>query len=262
MRIAFSIILNGMNHLNHDNYYQSMLNNFDLWVVSEGASQSKGSTSWCKKMGDTYHRSGRSIDGTHEFLKELESKNSNFKMVTKEGLWESKDCQVNAAIQKIRETTQEGYLWQVDIDEFWEKPALEKAEMEMDNANLNHGRFLAEYYVGKDIVAKGDWGEGLGGGYSRLWKWRGQLFETHEPPVLVGGNGNSSVLTPRFKHYSYYFESDVKFKNEWYSGHEGIYDRWKTINSLPPERFPIHISNLIVGPWGKSNTFLYKKKSV
>jgi hypothetical protein len=33
--------------------------------------------------------------------------------------WKSKDEQVNAAIEEIKKTVKECFLWQVDIDEQW-----------------------------------------------------------------------------------------------------------------------------------------------
>ena len=70
-RVAFTIILNGLHHLKHNDYYKFMIDNFDLWVIAEGAVESRGSTSWCKKMPDNLHNNGRSVDGTLEFLTEL-----------------------------------------------------------------------------------------------------------------------------------------------------------------------------------------------
>lgn len=259
MKIAFSIILNGMHHLMHNDYYKTMLDNFDLWVVAEGASRSNGTTSWCKLMKEEYHKNGRSVDGTLDFLSSL-TKNSNFKCVTTDGFWHSKDEQVNAAITIIKSVVNKGTLFQVDIDEQWTKNALDLAEQELKDRKLRIGACLADCYVGKNLIAKGDWGELNPTGYIRVWDWKGELFSKHEPPVLDDGSGEFGTLQARFKHYNYYFEQDVKFKNDWYSGHEGIYERWKRINSLPDKDFPVHISNLITGNWGQSNTLIIKEK--
>jgi hypothetical protein len=56
------------------------------------------------------------------------------------------------------------------------------------------------------------------------------------------------------KDYNYYFKSDVEFKDAWYGGHEGILERWNLLNSLDEKFFPMHISNLITGSWGKTNS--------
>ena len=45
-RVAFTIILNGHRHLVHNNYYETMSDNFDLWVIVEGVANPGGSTEW------------------------------------------------------------------------------------------------------------------------------------------------------------------------------------------------------------------------
>jgi len=258
MKIAFSIILNGLHHLTHNNYYKTMLENFDLWVVAEGASKNNGSTSWCREMKNEYHNNGRSVDGTLDFLTPL-TKQSNFKLVTTDGFWHSKDQQVNAAITIIKNYTKQGTLFQVDIDEQWSKDQLDLAETELLERKLKTGGCLADCYIGKDLLAKGEWGESSPSGYIRVWDWKGEQFSSHEPPRLEDESGLFGTLKARFTHYNYYFEQDVKFKNDWYTGHDGILDRWKHINSLPKDAFPIHISNLITGGWGRSNTVIIKE---
>lgn len=252
MRIAFTIIFNGLHHLQHNDYYQKVLDIFDYWIVVEGASKNSGSTSWCKQMKDKYHINGSSSDGTVEFLSSLNS--SKLIFIKSNGFWENKDYQVNMAINKIKELTNRCFLWEIDIDEQWDLESVIQAEKELIEKKAKTGRFFCEYYVGKNLIVKGEWGEGP---YNRLWDWNGEFFISHEPPVLCNGNGIEVNLTPRFKHYSYYFEKDVIFKNDWYGGHEDILERWKRLQNRTD--FPVHISELITGGWGKTNTFIYKK---
>lgn len=260
MRVVFSIILNGIHHLKHNNRYQNILDNCDYWVVVEGASLSQGSTSWCNTMKEEYHENGHSVDGTVEFLEELSKENKKLIYVPSSGFWNSKDEQVNAAIQQIKNITDNCFLWQMDIDEEWTEESLNQAETELKESGAKAGGFLANCFLGKDILAKGEWGELKPSGYFRLWDWKGESFIRHEPPIINYNNGEyeTKLLTPRFNHYNYYFEKDVKFKNDWYSGHEGILERWKMLNSLPKETFPIHISSLIQGSWGQTYTFIFK----
>ncbi|MFZ9376838.1 MAG: hypothetical protein ACO25K_06910, partial [Candidatus Fonsibacter ubiquis] len=245
MRIIFTIIFNGLHHLTHNNQAEFILNNCDKWVVVEGASQSTGSTSWCKKIPDTLHNNGASVDGTREFLTNLAKATDKIIYVPSNGFWNSKDHQVNRAIDEVKKITDKCFLWEFDIDEQWTSEAMDKAEKELVEKNAKTGSFLANCYVGKNIKALGEWGECSPGGYTRLWNWSGEYFSKHEPPTLEGGNGLHLTLTPKFNHYNYYFEQDVKFKNDWYGGHEGIYERWKLINSLPDQIFPLPISALI-----------------
>jgi hypothetical protein len=258
MRIIFTIIFNGLHHLTHNNQSEFILNNCDKWIVVEGASRSTGSTSWCKNIPDHLHNNGASVDGTRNFLQELSTKNNKLIYIPSDGFWHSKDHQVNRAIDEVKKLTSECYLWEFDIDEQWTSDAMNKAEKELEQKSAKTAGFLADCYVGKDIIAIGEWGECNPTGYIRLWKWNNEYFQTHEPPILVGGNGKTIISSQRFKHFNYYFEKDVSFKNDWYSGHEGILEKWKFVNSLPVEVFPIHISNLITGYWGKSKTILFK----
>ena len=251
MRIAFTIIFNGLHHLTHNDYYNKILNNFDYWVVVEGASKSNGSTYWCKDISDKYQNNGASVDGTIEFLSEIKSDKLIF--IKSNGFWDSKDVQVNRAIFEVKKITNNCFLWEIDIDEQWELENIILSEKELFEKGGKTGKFFCEYYVGKSLIAKGDWGEGP---YNRLWDWKGEFFATHEPPILQNGNGLSIDLTPRFKHYSYYFEKDVIFKNDWYGGHENILNNWTNLQK--EENFPVHISYLISGNWGKTNTYIYK----
>jgi hypothetical protein len=258
MRVIFSIILNGKHHLLHNDQYKFILDNCDKWVVVEGASRSNGSTRWCKSFPEEYHNNGGSVDGTREFLEKLSLENSKLVYVPSNGFWNSKDDMVNRAIEEIKKITDKCFLWEFDIDEQWTSDAMNQAEKELVEQNFKYGAFRSRYYLGKNLIAKGHWGEGRDGGYIRLWNWSGESFVRHEPPTLEGCEvEDGTTLTPVFDHYAYYFEEDVKFKDLWYSGHEQIYDRWKYINQLPREVFPIHISALITGYWGTTDTGIF-----
>lgn len=227
MRIGFTIILNGLRHLKHNDYYNTLLNSLDLWVIAEGVAQNKGSTSWCNTPTTTYHNNFLSNDGTTEFIDELAREYPNLKIVrSNTGYWNSKDDQVNAAINEIKKHTTSGKLWQIDIDEQWALEQFIQAEQELDSNNGKTGCFICNYYVGKNQIAIGEWGEGRVDPYRRLWNWEGEDFLTHEPPKLIGKNGPGLLLTPKFNHYAYYFEEDVKFKEMYYGGYAGLYQRW------------------------------------
>jgi len=255
MRIVFSIIHNGIHHLFHNDQYLKILNSCDKWVVVEGASLPNGSTKWCKKFPDENHENGGSNDGTKDFLLQLSLKSNKLHYVESHGFWLSKDHQVNRAIEEVRKITDSCWLWEIDIDEQWETEQMDVAERELAAHRTKAGCFRSKCFIGKNLRAIGDWGEARTYGYTRLWRWEGENFLCHEPPVLEGLMGvEPTMLSPVFKHYNYYFEKDVLFKDRWYGGHEGIYERWKLINSLDKRFFPMHISNLIVGPWGRSDS--------
>lgn len=254
MRVAFTIILNGKHHLLHNNYFETMIKNFDLWVIVEGVAKNTGSTSWCKELSSEYHNNFLSNDGTTEFLDNL--KNEKVKVIrSNKGYWENKDEQVNAAISFIKTKTDKCFLWQIDIDEQWSESQLQQAEKILTENNAKTGCFLCNFYVGKNQIVRGEWGEGRHLPYRRLWNWNGELFKTHEPPVLDGKNGPGILIPAKFNHYAYYFKEDVMFKQSYYSGYDGLYDRWIEIQN---NKSTIHISKLL-GPktwWATTSSFI------
>lgn len=268
MRVAFTIVFNGLHHLKHCGFIERMASMFDYWAVVEGAAAGNDSTSWCH-LPDGCHQHGSSTDGTVEALIEASMIHGNIGLVTNDSgePWSSKDAMCRAAISDIKGWAAaseawrgygKDYLWQVDADEVWDKDDLTAAEFYLSGQGGNCGCFHADYMVGVGLVARGCWGEGndpvepLKNAYRRLWAWGGETFDTHEPPALLGGNGREILCPQRFTHYAYYFDQDVRFKEQYYSGHEGIYQKW--LNLRTRQDFPIPVSELVSGPWGKTAT--------
>lgn len=259
MRCAFTIVLNGLRHLEHNNFFKRMEKMLDRWVIVEGAAKNTGSTHWCRKVDSKYcTHEGLSTDGTTEFLREHAPGDTPVHHLEYGGY--NKDEMVNRAIEELDEFVLEKskyYLWQIDVDEQWTEEQMSKAEMMLEYMGGTCGKFLCDYYVGPNLLAKGDWGEGRQTNYRRLWKWRGQRFKTHEPPELEGGNGLEVLLPQRFKHYAYYFPEDVQFKEAFYSGHEGAYLRWAALQDAT--EFPVSVDRLITGPWGRTKTVIVRE---
>lgn len=254
MRIAFTILLNGLNHLKHNNYYQTMIDNFDLWVIVEGIADNNGSTSWCRSIDDKFHINYLSNDGTTEFLDKLNS--PKVKIIRNNNkAWKSKDDQVNAAILYIKTLTSSCYLWQVDIDEQWTNEQLTTAENQLTENQGKTGCFYCNFYVGRNQIVIGDWGEGKIEPYRRLWNWNGEEFITHEPPKLKGKNGPGLLLPQKFNHFSYYFEDDVKFKEKYYGNYDGIYLRWLNVQK---NKKTVHVKELLGDKlwWSNTNTII------
>lgn len=264
-RVAFSICLNARHHFEHNDYVKTLLPHMAAWVFVEGCAESNGSTAWCKTIPDEYHKNGHSVDGTVEYLDNLLD-HDNVYVVRHEGPWKSKEEMVNAALACLAARVDDGIhsLWEFDADEQWTIEDIEAAEAQLTREDGDCGMFLANHYVGKNLIAVGEWGEGKKLPYRRLWCWRkDQRFKTHEPPEMLGGNGKQVLLSQRFNHYAYYFEKDVKFKDAWYGGHEGIYERWQKIQKEEASGayawWPI--SALITGPWGKTDTKIVQVKT-
>lgn len=253
MRIAFTIIYDGLHHLKHNDFAQFMAENFDHWIVIEGHSRAGGSTSWCKNLGMPQ----RSTDGTHEFMIEFCKNHSNVYYYSPGIYWKSKDAQVNEAIITAKLITSECFLWQVDCDEQWSKEDLITAEKELTESGSNVGavqfyHLLCKDGYGRQLIGKGDWGDNW---HTRLWDWKGERFITHEPPVIE--NQRQIVkLSPKYKHYSYYFEKDVRFKEPYY-GYKGLHSNWKRLEMFTGE-FPQPVSLLL----GKTNRHVPKNSFI
>jgi hypothetical protein len=249
MRIGLTIVLNGLHHMMHNNYAEFILNNFDYWVVVEGASKSVGSTYWCNKMPDEYHNNGNSVDGTVEYLLSLKEKYKNLICVTANRMWNGKDEMVNVGISEIKKITNECFLWAMDIDSQWTLDQIELSEKELVQNNGKTGAFKYNHYVGKNLISIGYWG---GGNYFGLFDWKGEEIEKHEPTTLKGGNEKIVQMSEKFQHYGFYFEKDVLFKDKWYSGHSGIYENWlklqkETVFPQPTSYlFPQYLSSTII----------------
>jgi hypothetical protein len=229
MRLGFTIVFNGLHHIEHGNFLPTMASAFDYWVIVEGAAAPNGSTNWCRPIPDEFKGpNGVSVDGTHEFLEDSGYPNI-IPVFPPLGGWRSKDTMVNAALNELREfknPAKDVFLWEVDVDEQWYLKDMETAEQTLFNANGDCGCFHANYFVGPGLVAEGTWGEGKNGNeYRRLWKWDGRPFKSHEPPKLENGNGKEVILPQRFNHFAYFFEEDVKFKEIYYN-YTDLYRNW------------------------------------
>jgi len=227
-RCAFTIVYNGIHHLLHKGYAEYMAKHLDWWVFVDGLAGNGGSTNWCKDL-----KGCQSTDGTIEYLQGLQKKYPNIILQTndKDRKWHSKDFMVNKAIELLKQKTNDALLWEIDADEQWTDELMMLSELSLLDQGAKTGEFHANYFMGKDLLAYGMWGEGVGYPYRRLWNWKGEYFQKHEPPELLRGNGKTVLLPYKFDHYSYYFEQDVLFKSQYYKGHERIHENWLKLNA-------------------------------
>lgn len=252
MRVAFTIVLNGEHHLR--NNFKNNLDIFDKWIIVEGVAAPGGSTNWCKSLPGT-----ESDDNTMEFCKALQLSHPD-KVVylppPYDYQYSSKDEQVNEAIKRVKRLTGECFLWQVDVDEVWKKEDVENAERVLRENGAKTMGFYCNYYVGKNQIVKGEWGEGKHTPYIRLWDWKGEMFKTHEPPRLDPNNGKTIISSIRFDHFAYVYEQDVKFKEIYYQGYEGLFDRWTKVQL---NKGKLHISALLGTNtwWGTTDTYIH-----
>lgn len=225
--VAITIALNAKEHIIN----QTAPYIFDEWIIVEGASESLFCTKWCKEMPSEYHINGHSVDGTAEAIRELQNDRgimSKIIHIEPKGLWKGKVAMFNAALDIINEPC---YLWQVDADEVWKESSVVGTNQMVDHLGYDGASFMCNYHLPEGMIVRGTWGESTVDGYHRMWKYRpGSKFISHEPPRIEGATKiMHHKFTPRFDHYSYFYESDVIFKSKWYSMHENIYEGWKEI---------------------------------
>lgn len=236
MRVAVTILYNGLHHLKHNDFAEFMVKNFDYWAVVDGLSGNGGSTSWCNGL----NLPANSTDGSVEFMTELASNHNNVLFSYRTAPYKSKDHQVNEAVELLRRKVKRGWLWQVDVDEQWTEEKLYNAEQRLFFSPMREASFQFNHYVGKNLIAKGDWGNGY---VARLFKWRGQRFRSHEPASIDPHGRVMKMDGIKFDHYSYYFDQDVKFKDQYYGGYKGIYDKWVALQQMT--NFPQPLSVLM-----------------
>lgn len=235
--------------MEHNDFASKMCKLFDHWIVIEGHSLPYGSTSWCKKM----NVSPTSQDGTIKYLKSLSLIKNNLHFYSHGGFFYGKDEQVNAGISILKQLTKKCYLWQVDVDEHWTEEKLKASEIYADLNPHKGYAFQFNQYVGEDIIAVGEWGSGY---LNRLWKWNGEMFRSHEPALLFGQRSLGYVPEIKYDHFSYLYEKDVKFKSQYYTGHEYVHKGWGELKNV--KTFPVHISVLFGkdSKIGMSNSYI------
>ena len=114
MLTIFTIVLNG------SPYIQRHLEIFDKlkipwqWRIVEGVSNPRNCTRWCREIPPKWHKNFVSIDGTHEYLKEL--KHPNVLSVSQNAPWDGKI----EMIQKALEGVSDGVVMEIDADEYME----------------------------------------------------------------------------------------------------------------------------------------------
>lgn len=198
------------------------------WYIVEGVSNAAKDTSWCRPIPGR-----RSKDGTTDILRDL-TFHHRVSVYNKE-LWPSKVDMVNFALKDIRSS---GVLMQIDADEFWQPRQIEEVvKLFEQRTDAHNAMFWCRYFVGPGLVMEDR--DCFANNPSHEWRraWRftpGQLFLTHEPPVLSGQQNNviphaeTDKLGLVFDHYSYVLQSQVEFKQRFY-GYSGAVDGWQEL---------------------------------
>jgi hypothetical protein len=173
---------------------------------------------------------GHSTDGTLETLhrfKDEEDREDKVQIITREGFWSEKDEQSQSYAKKATGD----YLWQVDIDEFYDPRDMQAIlEMLRDDPEITAVSFQQiSFWGGFDYLVDGWYLQRGAEIYHRLFKWGlGYQYATHRPPTVLDPHGRDlrqlkwvkghelARLNVYLYHYSLLFPQQVIEKCEYY----------------------------------------------
>ena len=209
------------------------------WVIVEGLSRHGSDRGGRQPDLSGLHINYRSIDGASEYLESI--KDERVKLIRRPQIWNGKTDMCNAALEAMPDGD---LLWEVDCDENWTVPQIEKCALLFDRFLFKQSAlFCCRVWVGPDryIFTPGMSGNHLEYEWRRVWRFRSDWrFKTHEPPVYghVRTGVNPGDLTHAetmdaglvFNHLAYVNESQVAFKSRYY-GWPKLLDGWRRLQS-------------------------------
>jgi glycosyltransferase involved in cell wall biosynthesis len=173
---------------------------------------------------------GHSTDGTLEILyrfKAEEDPQDKVQIITREGFWSEKDEQSQAYAKRATGD----YLWQVDIDEFYDPRDMQtilgmlRGDPEITAVSFEQVTF----WGGFDYVVDGWYLRRGANIFHRLFKWGpGYQYATHRPPTVIDPQGRElrqikwlnghelARLHVYLYHYALLFPKQVIEKCEYY----------------------------------------------
>lgn len=268
----FTIVLNGMPFIRHHIDEFRHLPFRWHWHIVEGVAELVGDTAWSRPNGghipDSFHNQGRSIDGTAEYLDELQGLFPENITVYRKPIgqfWQGKLEMVNAPLATINEPC---LLWEIDSDECWTHLQFCRArQMFVDEAHRSAAYYWCDFYVGPRLVVssrncysqvgKKEW--------LRTWRYRpGCRWVAHEPPQLVYQDGevfsDLAGIAPFsndetedrgliFQHFAYATVAQVRFKERYYGYPQAVFN-WLRLQKETV--FPVRLGDYL--PWVPDNT--------
>jgi hypothetical protein len=179
---------------------------------------------------------GHSTDGTldtlHRFKAEEDVENK-VQMVTRDGFWSEKDEQSQAYAQRASGD----YLWQVDIDEFYQPEDMRTVlQMLVADPGITAASFKQfAFWGGFDYIVDGWYLRRGADVFHRLFRWGpGYRYAKHRPPTVHDPQGRDLRLLKwikaghmarrgvRLYHYCLLFPHQVLNKTTYYAA----LDRW------------------------------------
>ena len=174
---------------------------------------------------------GHSRDSTLQTLRDFkahEDPQGKLRIITRAGFWSEKD----AMSQAYATQAQGDYLWQVDVDEFYQPATLRAVcAMLLDDPAISAVSFNTLTFWGAPQYRVDSWHKRRGAvEYHRLFKWgAGYQYKTHRPPTVLDAQGRDlragrwvrgDELARRglfLYHYSLLLPRQVREKCDYYS---------------------------------------------
>lgn len=258
----FTIVLNGEPFIRHHIHEFRRLHFNWHWHIVEGVAELNHDTGWSKATGGRIpaglHRQGLSVDGTTEYLDELQQQfpeNITLYRPPAGKFWDGKREMVNAPLANIRT---ECLLWQVDVDELWTNSQIIRARaLFQAHPEKTAALFYCHFFVGPELVitSRGTYGNDGQAAWLRLWRYQpGDRWLAHEPQLLFRGQRDVALLNPFrhaeteamglvFQHYAYAIEAQLRFKESYY-GYAGAVSQWRQLQQAVnfPQRLADHFA--------------------
>lgn len=240
-----TLVLNGMPWIQRHLPEFEKLTHPWVWHVMEGVALPVKDTSWIAPQEE-----GLSTDGTHEYLESI--KDHPHVRVTSRPLWQGKTEMVNLPFMEQR-VAEPAVVMQVDSDECWTAQQIEGILREFrGRPSLRTMQFKCRYFVGPDIITKGENCYGLNAGeWMRAWRYeKNARFFTHEPPDFAGNRrdimdrNHTERLGLVFDHYAYATEAQVAYKERVYR-YRGAVEAWRRLQFN--QTWPCRLKDFL--PW-------------
>lgn len=229
MLTIFTLVLNGSPYIQQKLDIYQRLNIPWQWKIVEGVAKPINCTRWCREVSEKWHKDFVSIDGTHEYLKNLQHPKITIHWQNKP--FDGKIEMVNKALEGV----DCGVVMEQDSDEFWTTEQMTKVyEMMKDKLAGTTAQFYCNYHIGKKVVVTKNGFGSYPYEWFRAWKWgEGIHFTSHEPPQLNHQTariprGFTEELGLTFDHFAYCTENQIKFKEEFY-GYTGLLQSWRDL---------------------------------
>jgi glycosyltransferase involved in cell wall biosynthesis len=244
------------------------------WHVMEGVADLVHDTAWSVESGGHVpqrYRSGRSIDGTSEYLDQLAAQYPDRVTLYRKppGVrWDGKQEMFNTPTGRI---SRPSLLWEIDVDELWTAEQLVAGrKFFLDDPTKTAAYYWCWFFVGPDLLTCTRYTYGNRGPleWLRTWRYRpGMLWASHEPawlkefispvewrdvaPVNPIRQDEAEAAGLVFQHYAYATMLQILFKEEYY-GYRGAVAGWLALQA--EEHFPVPLSQYF--PWVKDGALV------